>query len=410
MKCDKGSEDREEGGWVTDYSKRFCYNTLMGFQRQAGSAGHEEESSSSESEGEYLWTVATSHRPSGGQPRTCTKPFCQKTLTSSAATTRSSSAPPPLTRPLAATTLTHNSLFNGMLAGPVVDVTLDDDDWVAPSTTSKLYRAASVGNSWGVTSIGRGFDWNNVDDGKTSSSSVQQLQDLRSSPDAQVANKESLALSPNPRSRFIRPNAPATLKTSNVPSTAPLCIPQAIPATSSSPRGSFFSGTLSRSPVQSRPSSPRLLSRPTSPHLLASRDAAVLSTRPPLSRSPTSPRSPLTPRPRRRSSQQRVSLIAGRVSIVQVEPPSPPPLGPQKLVRANSAASFLSQASSTGPPTPNADYPASPAERSISEFVIEKEIGRGAYGLVKRAREMKEDGTLGVRYCIAIDILSFDIR
>jgi hypothetical protein len=40
------------------------------------------------------------------------------------------------------------------------------------------------------------------------------------------------------------------------------------------------------------------------------------------------------------------------------------------------------------------------SERSISEFVIEKEIGRGAYGLVKRAREMQLDGSLGVRHQI----------
>ncbi|KIP11994.1 hypothetical protein PHLGIDRAFT_27609 [Phlebiopsis gigantea 11061_1 CR5-6] len=81
--------------------------------------------------------------------------------------------------------------------------------------------------------------------------------------------------------------------------------------------------------------------------------------------------------------------------IVPSQPPSPPPTAPQKLVRANSAASFLSVASSTGPPTPSADKTPSVGERSISEFVIEGEIGRGAYGLVKRAREMKLDGTLG---------------
>ena len=40
-------------------------------------------------------------------------------------------------------------------------------------------------------------------------------------------------------------------------------------------------------------------------------------------------------------------------------------------------------------------------ERNISEFVIEKEIGRGAYGLVKLAREIKGDGSLGVR-CICL--------
>ncbi|KAL1951995.1 hypothetical protein VTO73DRAFT_1144 [Trametes versicolor] len=97
---------------------------------------------------------------------------------------------------------------------------------------------------------------------------------------------------------------------------------------------------------------------------------------------------------RRRSSQQRVSLIAGRVSIAPIEPPSPLPSGPQRLVRTNSAASYLSVASSAGPPTPDEKTHAL-GERSISEFVVEREIGRGAYGLVKRAREMMEDGTMG---------------
>ncbi|KAJ8495868.1 hypothetical protein ONZ51_g1467 [Trametes cubensis] len=97
---------------------------------------------------------------------------------------------------------------------------------------------------------------------------------------------------------------------------------------------------------------------------------------------------------RRRSSQQRVSLIAGRVSIAPIEPPSPLPSGPQRLVRTNSAASYLSVASSTGPPTPG-EKSKTVGERSISEFVIEREVGRGAYGLVKRAREMMDDGSLG---------------
>ena len=42
---------------------------------------------------------------------------------------------------------------------PVLLIEFDDEDWVAPPTSPKLYRAASVGNSWGVTSIGRGFKW-----------------------------------------------------------------------------------------------------------------------------------------------------------------------------------------------------------------------------------------------------------
>ena len=73
------------------------------------------------------------------------------------------------------------------------------------------------------------------------------------------------------------------------------------------------------------------------------------------------------------------------------------PAGPQKLVRTNSAASYLSVASSVGPPTPNDEKIQSVGDRSISEFVVEREIGRGAYGLVKRAREMLDDGTMGVR-------------
>lgn len=63
-------------------------------------------------------------------------------------------------------------------------------------------------------------------------------------------------------------------------------------------------------------------------------------------------------------------------------------------MRTNSATSFLSVAS-VGAPTPNSEPNAFLTERSISEFVIEREIGRGAYGLVKRAREMQLDGTCG---------------
>jgi protein-serine/threonine kinase len=101
-------------------------------------------------------------------------------------------------------------------------------------------------------------------------------------------------------------------------------------------------------------------------------------------------------RSRRRSSQQRVSLIAGRVSIARIEPPSPPPMLAPSLHRTGSTSSFLSVAASAGPPTPAPERESYLGERSISEFSIEKEIGRGAYGLVKRAREIKPDGSLGV--------------
>ena len=56
-----------------------------------------------------------------------------------------------------------------MLAEPVFDHVLDDDDWLAPAPPL-LSRTASAGNSWGVTHIGRGFDWNPNDNYQAASS------------------------------------------------------------------------------------------------------------------------------------------------------------------------------------------------------------------------------------------------
>jgi hypothetical protein len=73
-------------------------------------------------------------------------------------------------------------------------------------------------------------------------------------------------------------------------------------------------------------------------------------------------------------------------------------VAPQKLIRSGSTPSLLSLDTSTHPPTPSSSIVAQTSnERSISEFVIQGELGRGAYGLVKKAREMKPDGKLGVR-------------
>ncbi|KAM5535421.1 hypothetical protein V8D89_010943 [Ganoderma adspersum] len=252
-----------------------------------------------------------------------------------------------------------------MLATPTIDLNFDnDDDWMMPppSSSPRLYRAASVGNSWGVTSIGRGCVWNNHNHGDGSESDPGKPVEV--TPDTTVtASKDPSGL--------LCPTPPLWLNNSAVPRSAVANGVSMISTTATSPAPlspNYVSGPLTRSPVQSRPPSPR----PTSPMVTA---APTL-----LSSTPSSPRSTQFPRMRRRSSQQRVSLLAGR-------PPSPLPAGPQKLVRTSSAASFLSVASSVGPPTPG--------DRSISEFVIEREIGRGAYGLVKRAREMMDDGTLG---------------
>jgi hypothetical protein len=58
-----------------------------------------------------------------------------------------------------------------------------------------------------------------------------------------------------------------------------------------------------------------------------------------------------------------------------------------------SLASTVATAPSTPAARPLADYL---GERSISEFVIQGDVGRGAYGLVKRGREVMSDGSYGV--------------
>ena len=265
-----------------------------------------------------------------------------------------------------------------------VDLTFDDDDWVAPQAGPKLYRAASVGNSWGVTSFGRGFNWKR--DKKDEDNVEERAQESRHlNVEAQLPQT-----APATQSKSYSPWSSGSFssRTSSPVSSSVLSALTPIHSTPSS-TASYVSGPLSRSPAQSPSSSPR----PMSPAPLSANHS-------PLLRSQSSPRldnDPNRPRSRRRSSHQRVSLIAGRVSIGPSRPSSPPPSTPQKLVRANSAASFLSVASSTGPPTPDADKTPHVGERSISEFVIEGEIGRGAYGLVKRAREMNLDGSIGVR-------------
>ncbi|KAI0361676.1 kinase-like protein [Trametes cingulata] len=351
----------------------------------------------SSSEDEYLWTAASRLPRCGGKPSpTCKQPRSHKQPLRSS---RSRSAPPsstpanPSKPPIAAKALLP--LQGIMLAAPTVDLTFDDDDWMPPPSSSpRLYRAASVGNSWGVTSIGRGFQWNR-----------QAAEDSSSDAEKEDDSSQEAVNSSSDRSATLRATRPAWLSTSAVPRSAATnnngvgllstSITHQAPLSPLSPprTGSFIAGPLTRSPVQSRPSSPRPFpSRPASPRPISGPSSS--SARSPLSSTPSSPRSTQFPRMRRRSSQQRVSLIAGRVSIAPIEPPSPLPSGPQRLVRTSSAASYLSVASSTGPPTPG-EKSRTIGERSISEFVIEREIGRGAYGLVKRAREMMDDGTLG---------------
>lgn len=64
--------------------------------------------------------------------------------------------------------------------------------------------------------------------------------------------------------------------------------------------------------------------------------------------------------------------------------------------RSDSSGSFVSVAASTRAPSPTVENESFLGEKSISDFNIEAQIGRGAYGLVKRGREIRPDGSLGV--------------
>jgi len=287
------------------------------------------------------------------------------------------------------TTIHHSSAWVGstgqhlipllrlMLSAPTIDLTVDsDDDWVADPHPTRLYRAASVGNSWGVTSMGRGFDWEKKGDEteppRTENESLHPPKIGRSKSDreaeALTAAKRRNRLSQN----SIKPTRP----------TATITPPSPKPPTPSIFTNPFTAEPVSLALEQSRPASPRPLT-PCSVHSASSCQ-------------PSGSRSPTSCRPRRRSSQQRVSLVAGRVLIAPIEPPLSPGIIMPTLSSQGGTRGIIS--------TPT-DVQRSPlhnrqsflGERNISEFVIEKEIGRGAYGLVKLAREIQNDGPLGVR-------------
>ncbi|KAJ7925836.1 kinase-like protein [Mycena leptocephala] len=319
--------------------------------------------------------------------------------------TRSCSAPP-FCRPSLLTSFVaaaegrdiHVSGRHFMLSAPAVDATFDDDEWIPQPG---LYRAASVGNSWGVTSIGRGFDWDN----DSAEPRVVQKENLDTSPlafDLQpdlppprrpYAGRGFFDWNENTESRSIHKDSKfdASSLAFDLPSDSPRRLLDVLdssqvmrPVTNVTSTNFFSSASITGEPYNYSPSH----SRPPSPTYNLTSNLSG-RTPPPMSRSPTLPQ-----RPRRRSSQQRVSLIAGRVSIATIEPSSPVmPLG---FLRADSSSSLLSLASSTRAPSPvPPEQQTFLGGRDISEFSIEGEIGRGAYGLVKRAREICADGSLG---------------
>lgn len=262
-----------------------------------------------------------------------------------------------------------------MLAESTFDRTFDDDDWLAPAP-SKLHRTASVGNSWGVTYVGRGFGWSTKDDDHTEdipSLDPHALPDesLKSEP---VSSSSSVQRSPVASPVLIVPS-------SSQPSRPADLGPLIIQPSPSAPQ--FFAS----SPVADSPAS---FQAPSS--LRSHSPLSTYHSNAPNARRPSLSRSPTLPRPRRRSSQQRVSLIAGRVSIAPIEPHSPLPM-PQILHRTGSSTNLLSSVASTRAPSPVHDIV--PSKKTISDFFIVGDLGRGAYGLVKRARECNSDGSFG---------------
>lgn len=275
-----------------------------------------------------------------------------------------------------------------MLSARAVDLSFNeasDDDWVADPPPARLYRAASVGNSWGVTSMGRGFDWEKNSD--ATGLSPSDFGSFLSPPpllERSVSEREVENRAARIRNRLSQ-NAAKPAKP-----VAPVTPPSPRPVTS------IITNVLSMAPVplpidEQHPESPS--QRPYTP-------GSIHSGR----HNNSGARTPASPRPSRRSSQQRVSLIAGRVLIAPLDeaPPSPTLLSKNFHRGTDSMSSVDSSDVDHAPLTINHTFI---GERNISEFVIEKEIGRGAYGLVKLAREIKGDGSLGVR-CICLAAVS----
>lgn len=229
----------------------------------------------------------------------------------------------------------------------------------------------SIGNSWGVSSIGRGWDWTwseepasvPLENGDT---------DNDASIDDVEADGENDTVQPLPLTR------PSTLATR----------------------------ALSLDILPSYVNKKQKMTLSLAEGLLIPQDRSQPSTRPATPGSMSSVSE--SPRYRRRSSQKRFSLIAGRLSYTP--PSSPPPdssTGSTKapmLLRLPSTSSFVSVSSAIAPPpTPGKVHYA--GDRSIAEFVIQGDVGRGAYGLVKRGREVLADGSYGVSLVFPLDFL-----
>lgn len=91
-----------------------------------------------------------------------------------------------------------------------------------------------------------------------------------------------------------------------------------------------------------------------------------------------------------------MSLVAGRLKVI--DDPTEiynGDLRPHVIGRQSSQNSLLSVISTRAPSPTTENFLGS---HTINDFIIEGEAGRGAYGLVKRAREKLPNGKLGVSF------------
>ncbi|CAE6424883.1 unnamed protein product [Rhizoctonia solani] len=303
-----------------------------------------------------------------------------------------------------------------------VDVGLDEDLVIAMRPT-RLSRASSVGNSYGITGVGRGFDWKWGDESESDEEEekhaypIPEIRDESEHPTPPATLKNGLAtesqsnlvlIPPTPEaphlpqrssSMFVSaPSQPTTLGL-NLNGISNGSTPPAGPRSAGLQRGFSYSGAST--PAEFSPfHSPQVRSPNLSPSSSYANLPAALSS-PQLSASRLN--SPRVTRSRSNQSR-RVSVVSGRQIPVARMPsppldpsPAPPPLTP-RLARLNSTTSFISIASTaaTAPPSPGSDgHNHYLGGRSIDNFMILGEAGRGAYGMVKRAREFKVDGSLG---------------
>ncbi|CUA73869.1 hypothetical protein RSOLAG22IIIB_01390 [Rhizoctonia solani] len=300
-----------------------------------------------------------------------------------------------------------------------------DEDLVIAIHPTRLSRASSVGNSYGITGVGRGFDWKWGDESESEEEEeekkiplIPEIRDESEHPTPPAGLRNGLptesqtnlvVIPPTPEaprlpqrssSMFVRaPSQPTTLGL-NLNGLSNGSTPPAGPRSSGLQRGFSYSGVST--PAELSPfHSPQVRSPNLSPSSSYANLPATTLNSPQLSASRLN--SPRVTRSRSNQSR-RVSVVSGRQIPVARMPspppdpsPAPPPLTP-RLARLNSTTSFISIASTaaTAPPSPGSDgHNHYLGGRSIDNFMILGEAGRGAYGMVKRAREFKVDGSLG---------------